>query len=69
MHGTLTLPHPIHQATYFSLVGPMSLSSVSRPRVAGGGQAGLGVRGRAGGGGAGAAGGGEARVKYTGQGP
>ncbi len=51
MRGTLALPHPIHQATYFSLVSPMSLGSVSRPRVAGGGRAGRGVGGQAGGGG------------------
>ena len=48
MPGTLALPHPIHQATYFSLVGPMSLGSVSWPRVAGGD--GPGGGGRAGGG-------------------
>ncbi len=33
---TLALPYPIHQAIYFSLVGAMSLGSVSQPRVAGG---------------------------------
>ncbi len=27
MRGTLALPHPIHQATYFSLISPMSLGS------------------------------------------
>ena len=34
---TRVLPNPIHQSIYFSLVGPMSLGSVSQPRVAGGG--------------------------------
>jgi hypothetical protein len=34
VRGTLAIPHPIHQAIYFSLVGAMSLGSVSRPRVA-----------------------------------
>ncbi len=34
VRGTLALPNPIHQAIYFSLVGEMSLGSVSQPRVA-----------------------------------
>ncbi len=50
MGGTLALPHPIHQAIYFSLVGPMSLGRVSQPHVAGGRRAGRGGRGAAGGG-------------------
>jgi hypothetical protein len=33
---TRVLPNPIHQSIYFSLMGPMSLGSVSQPRVAGG---------------------------------
>jgi hypothetical protein len=58
MRGTLALPHPIHQATYFSLVSPMSLDSVSRARVAGG-------MGWAGGGGPGGGGReGRKRVSY-----
>ena len=47
---TRVLPNPIHQATYFSLVGAMSLGRVSQPRVAGGDAPGGGVGGRAGGG-------------------
>jgi hypothetical protein len=50
--GLSPSPHPIHQATYFSLVGPMSLGSVSRPHVAGGDGPGRGWgAGRGGGGG------------------
>jgi hypothetical protein len=49
VQGTLALPHPIHQATYFSLVGAMSLGSVSQPHVAGGGGRRAGVGGRVGG--------------------
>ncbi len=50
VRGTLALPHPIHQATYFSLVGAMSLGGVFQPHVAGGTRW---AGGRAGGGGGG----------------
>jgi hypothetical protein len=50
---TRVLPHPIHQATYFSLVSPMSLGSVSRPRVVGGDGPGGEWAGPGGGGGGG----------------
>ena len=33
MRGTLAIPHPV-TPIYFSLVGAMSLGSVSQPRVA-----------------------------------
>ncbi len=58
MRGTLVLPNPIHQSIYFSLVGALSLGSVSRPRDARG-------TGRAGGGGPGGGGGHERRKRAS----
>ncbi len=51
VRGTLALPHPIHQANYVSLVGPMSLGSLSQPHVLGGEQGPVGGGGPGGGGG------------------